>query len=66
MCLQGSNVSLPADAQRIDLPVKHSRVLARVALGDDWDKAVALQQQFRFRATGSPSSRQPENTHFRA
>ncbi len=64
MCLQGSNVSLPADAQRIDLPVKHSRVLARVALGDDWDKAVALQQQFRFRATGSPVPDSPKTPIF--
>jgi hypothetical protein len=54
MCLRGATVALPADAVRIDLPVKYSRVLARVALGDDWDAAVALQKQFTFKATGTP------------
>lgn len=54
VCLQGANVSLPADAKRIDLPVRSARVLARVALGDDWNKAVALQHQITMRATGTP------------
>jgi hypothetical protein len=54
MCLRGANVDVPADATRIDLPVKYSRVLARVALGDDPDKAVALQHKFKFKATGNP------------
>jgi hypothetical protein len=53
-CLWGAHVTLPAGTRRIDLPVKYSRVLARVELGADWDKAVALQHQFRFRATGMP------------
>jgi hypothetical protein len=30
-------------------------VLARVELGPDWDEAVALQHQFKLRATGSPA-----------
>jgi hypothetical protein len=55
MCLRGAKVALPPDAKRIDLPVKYSRVLLRVELGDNWDEAVALQRQFRFRATGSPA-----------
>ena len=54
VCLQDATVSLPTNVQRIDLPVKCARVLARVALGDDWDKAVAWQQQFTLRATGTP------------
>ncbi|KZS51247.1 hypothetical protein FHT72_003387 [Rhizobium sp. BK077] len=54
MCLQGAKVEVPSDALRIDLPVPHSRVLARVALGDDPDRAVALQQMFTLRATGTP------------
>jgi len=54
MFLRGANVDLPADATRIDLPVKYSRVLARVALGNDPDKAVALQHEFKFKATGIP------------
>src|SRR3954451_24432308 len=54
MCLRGANVSIPAGATRIDLPVKYSRVLARVELGADPDAAIALQHQFKFRATGAP------------
>jgi hypothetical protein len=56
VCLTGAEIELPADlTSRIDLPVKHARILARVALGDDWDRATALQQQFKLTATGSPA-----------
>lgn len=34
--------------------MKYSRVLARVELGSDPDAAIALQHQFKFRATGAP------------
>lgn len=54
VCLKGSNVSIPDGARRIDLPVKYSRVLLRVELGANWDEAIALQHQFKFRATGTP------------
>src|SRR6185437_16947485 len=54
ICLRGATVSLPAGIKRIDLPVKYSRVLLRVELGENWDEATRLQQQFKFRATGSP------------
>lgn len=54
ICLRGANVTIPAGATRIDLPVKYSRVLARVELGADPAAAVALQRQFKFTATGSP------------
>jgi len=54
ICLRGSKVQLPAGTKRIDLPVKYSRVLLRVELGDDWDEAVRLQRQFTFRPIGSP------------
>lgn len=55
VCLKGANVQLPANVTRIDLPVKYSRVLARIELGKDWDEAVALQNKITFRATGSPT-----------
>lgn len=55
ICLRGSKVDLPAGTRRIDFPVKYSRVLLRVELGDDRDEAVRLQRQFQFRATGSPA-----------
>lgn len=55
VCLRGANVKLPDGiTSRIDLPVKHSRILARVALGSDWDGAVALQQRFKLTTTGAP------------
>ena len=54
VCLRGANVAIPADTTRIDLPVKYSRVLSRVELGADWDGAIALQHQFKLRATGTP------------
>ncbi|MBL0372622.1 DUF1254 domain-containing protein [Rhizobium sp. KVB221] len=54
VCLRGANVALPDGMRRIDLPVAASRVLARVALGDDPDRAVALQHEFKLKPTGSP------------
>lgn len=55
VCLQGADVKLPPSAQRVDVPVKAMRVLARVELGADWNQAVALQKQFKLRATGKPA-----------
>src|SRR6478736_9379262 len=54
ICLRGANAAVPAGATRIDLPVKYSRVLARIELGADPEAAIALQHQFKFRATGTP------------
>lgn len=55
VCLKGSNVSIPAGAKRIDLPVKYSRVLLRVELGANWNEAIRLQQQFQFKGVGNPA-----------
>ena len=55
ICLAGSQVQVPAGAQRIDVPVKYMRVLSRVELGANWDDAVALQRQIAFRAIGEPA-----------
>ncbi|WP_398471677.1 DUF1254 domain-containing protein, partial [Tardiphaga sp.] len=55
ICLRGADVTLPADVRRIDFPIKYSRVLLRVELGDNWDDAVRLQRQFTMRATGTPA-----------
>ena len=41
ICLEGSNVELPAGVRRVDLPVKYARVLSRVELCFDWDEATA-------------------------
>jgi hypothetical protein len=55
VCLEGSQVPVPAGAQGIDVPVKYMRVLLRVALGANWDEAVVLQRQFEFRVIGQPA-----------
>lgn len=55
VCLQGADVKLPAATQRVDVPVKHMRVLSRVELGAKWSEAVALQKQFKIRSTGKPA-----------
>jgi hypothetical protein len=54
VCLEGSNVDIPAGAQRVDVPAKVSRVLLRVELGSNWDDAIALQHQFKFEIVGNP------------
>lgn len=54
VCLEGSSISIPADAQRVDIPVAVSRVLLRVELGANWDDAIALQHQFKFAIQGNP------------
>ncbi len=56
VCLKGAQVTIPAGAQRVDVPAKYLRVLARVELGANWDEAVALQQQFMLKATGRPKT----------
>jgi hypothetical protein len=59
VCLKGANVELPPGTTRIDLPVKYSRVLARVELGKNWDDAIKLQRLFGFKATGKPMQYTP-------
>lgn len=59
VCLKGANVQLPANATRIDLPVKQVRVLARIELGKDWKGAEALQHQVTFKPTGTPATPTP-------
>lgn len=54
VCLKGADVQLPANVTRVDLPVKYTRVLARVALGKDAAGAEALQHRFTMKATGAP------------
>ncbi len=59
ICLKGSNPSIPEGAIRIDIPTKTSRVLARVALGDDWKEAVRLQHLFKLTVNGEPKIDSP-------
>ena len=54
VCLKGSQVDVPAGAQRVDVPVKYLRVLSRVELGRNESEAVALQHKVTFRSTGDP------------
>lgn len=54
VCLTGSQVEIPAGAQRVDVPAATTRVLLRVELGADWDEAIALQHGFKFEIQGDP------------
>jgi hypothetical protein len=54
LCLKGAKVTLPPDAQRINLPNKKSRVLMRIELGAKPDEAIALQKQITMKPTGNP------------
>lgn len=55
VCLKGSQAPRPASAQLVEVPVKYMRVLVRVELGSDRNKAVALQHQFKIAPTGAPT-----------
>lgn len=52
LCLKGSSASVPADALRIDLPSKTSRVLSRVELATNPKEAVRLQHGFKLTPLG--------------
>lgn len=54
LCLKGANVTLPAGAQRIELPGRKSRVLMRIELGADPAGANTLQKATTMKATGTP------------
>ena len=53
-CQKGAAVQVPADARRVDLPSRTSRVLARIELGADPKEATALQHQLTVRTSGTP------------
>lgn len=54
LCLKGSPAALPAGAQRVELPGRKSRLLARVELGADPQEAVKLQKQIKVYPAGKP------------
>lgn len=54
VCLSGSQVEIPAGAQRVEVPAATTRVLLRVELGANWDEAIALQHAFKFEIHGDP------------
>ncbi|QYY27568.1 DUF1214 domain-containing protein [Cupriavidus pinatubonensis] len=58
-CLKGAAVSVPAGLQRIDLPGKTFRVLARIELGADPAAAARLQRQFTLTPLGQPKTDPP-------
>lgn len=55
LCLKGSNPKIPDDALRIDLPVKTSRVLARLELGKNTQEAIRIEHQFKITQSGKPN-----------
>jgi hypothetical protein len=54
LCLRGSRASLPAGTQRVELPGRKSRLVARVELGADPQEAVKLQRQIKVYPIGKP------------
>lgn len=54
LCLKGSRVGLPAGTQRVELPGRKSRLVARVELGADPQEAVKLQKQIKVYPIGKP------------
>ena len=54
ICLHGSTPKVPADCKRIDIPSPKAKLLTRVELADDVDRAVRLQHAFTVTSTGTP------------
>ncbi|HVV98844.1 MAG TPA: DUF1214 domain-containing protein, partial [Planctomycetaceae bacterium] len=54
VCLKGSRPPIPADALRVEVPCRTSRVLVRIEIGADPQEAVQLQQQLRLSPLGQP------------
>ena len=59
LCLKGGKAGTPAGAQRVDLPGKKSRLLARVELGADPQEAGKLQRQIRLYTAGQVTIEPP-------
>lgn len=59
LCLKGGNPTIPDGALRVDLPVKTSRVLARIELGSNPKEAVRLQRLFKLTPMGQPKIDKP-------
>jgi hypothetical protein len=55
LCLKGGRGTLPPGTQRVELPGKKSRLLARVELGADPQEAVKLQRQIKVYPLGKPN-----------
>jgi hypothetical protein len=59
ICLAGSSPDLPGDCVRLDIPTAKAKLLARVEIGDDADRAVSLQHGFAVTSAGHPSISRP-------
>lgn len=59
LCTKGGSVAVPAGAQRIDVPGKKARLLARIELGDSPSQAAELQSKLTMAATGAPTVAPP-------
>ena len=58
-CLKDTKAVLPKGTQRVKLPSKTSRILARVELGANPAEALALQKKITMKATGGPQIEEP-------
>jgi hypothetical protein len=59
LCLKGSDVALPGDVLRLDLPSNKAKMLARVERKGDDETAVRLQRSFKIEMTGTPKIQPP-------
>jgi hypothetical protein len=58
-CLKDTKATLPKGTQRVNLPNRTSRILARIELGTNTAEALALQKKMTMKATGSPQTEEP-------
>ena len=54
LCTRGAKVPLSVGAQRIEIPGKKARVIARIELGEHPEEALELQSQLTMTTTGAP------------
>jgi hypothetical protein len=54
LCLAGTDVVVPGDAARIELPGRKARVLVQIELGAQPIESTALQRRVTLKATGVP------------
>ncbi|EQA6625872.1 DUF1214 domain-containing protein, partial [Listeria monocytogenes] len=55
ICLAGSNPQIPEGALRVDIPSRKAKILTRIEIGADLEKAVKLQHEFTLTPLGTPT-----------
>ncbi|EAD9617545.1 DUF1254 domain-containing protein [Listeria monocytogenes] len=55
ICLAGSSPKIPEGALRVDIPSSKAKILTRIEIGADLEKAVKLQHEFTLTPLGTPT-----------